>query len=99
MLDKTAPREIHRLAVRTFATSAPACVLIPAAWTVGVLPAERPYLVLMVYLASLATALGAGMVAALAACHIGVATAFNAGVRCGQVPGAPQGERGLRLVE
>lgn len=96
------PRLIQRWAARAFCCSGPLALLTMGSWAAGVWEA-RPHVTMMIYMLALAVAMVAAVVAALASCHMHVASAFAAGLQVGQgrqlVHSAPSGPPDLRVVE
>lgn len=85
LLSNSTPRQLLRWSLTAFYVAAPLTGLHLAvvAWAPSV-HAERPHLMMMAYLLSLAAVVGSLVIAALASCHMAVSRAFAAGVRAGQ---------------
>jgi hypothetical protein len=78
------PRTIYRWAGRIAIVAAPLPVLLMAAWAFRLpLVETRPHLVTMAFMFTLMVSAGAGVVAALASCHLAAHKAFSAGYSAG----------------
>lgn len=91
---------VFRWGARTLTVSGAGALLVMLGWFLELLPADRPQLVLMVYMALVAGSIVGALAACAAACQMSIGRAFAAGLRAGTVDGSGPDDRGpLRLVE